>query len=55
VTPLHRPGFNIGINIGEVAGLTIFHCHVHLIPRRMGGVVNPKGGARAVIQGTPLY
>ena len=25
-------GFNIGINVGIVAGQTIFHAHVHLIP-----------------------
>ena len=30
-------GFNIGINNGESAGQTIFHCHIHLIPRREGG------------------
>jgi ATP adenylyltransferase len=29
-------GFNVGINAGEAAGQTIFHCHVHLIPRRVG-------------------
>jgi len=27
-------GFNIGNNSGEVAGQTIHHCHIHLIPRR---------------------
>jgi len=48
-------GFNIGINIGEVAGQTIFHCHVHLIPRRIGDVANPRGGVRAVIPGKALY
>ena len=48
-------GFNIGINIGEVAGQTIFHCHVHLIPRRMGDVVNPRGGVRGVIPGKAFY
>ena len=37
-------GFNIGINNGEVSGQTIFHCHVHLIPRREGDVKNPRGG-----------
>ena len=31
-------GFNIGINIGKDAGQTIFHCHVHVIPRRRGDV-----------------
>jgi len=42
-------GFNIGINIGEVAGQSVFHLHVHLIPRRVGDVENPKGGVRGVI------
>jgi diadenosine tetraphosphate (Ap4A) HIT family hydrolase len=27
-------GFNIGMNCGEDSGQTVFHCHVHLIPRR---------------------
>lgn len=34
-------GFNIGVNVGTVAGQTIFHCHIHLIPRRIGDVENP--------------
>ena len=25
-------GFNIGLNAGESAGQTVFHCHFHLIP-----------------------
>ena len=41
-------GFNIGWNCGEVAGQTIFHAHVHLIPRRKGDVENPRGGVRYV-------
>jgi ATP adenylyltransferase len=48
-------GFNIGINVGKVAGQTIFHCHVHLIPRRLGDVTNPRGGVRAVIPGKTSY
>jgi ATP adenylyltransferase len=48
-------GFNIGINVGEVAGQTIFHVHVHLIPRRRGDVANPRGGVRAVIPGRASY
>ena len=42
-------GFNIGINIGKDAGQTIFHCHIHLIPRRIGDVSNPEGGVRNII------
>ena len=48
-------GFNIGINCGEVAGQTIFHCHVHLIPRRSGDVESPEGGIRNVISGKGSY
>ena len=42
-------GFNIGTNSGKVAGQTIMHCHIHLIPRREGDVKNPQGGVRSVI------
>lgn len=48
-TPCETPdssGFNVGINCGEAAGQTIFHCDVHLIPRRVGDVANPRGGVR---------
>ena len=42
-------GFNIGMNVGKVAGQSIMHCHIHLIPRREGDVENPQGGVRSVI------
>src|SRR5690606_19755159 len=42
-------GFNIGINCGEAAGQSIFHLHVHLIPRYKGDIENPRGGVRGVI------
>ena len=42
-------GFNIGINSGKIAGQSIMHCHIHLIPRREGDVENPQGGVRSVI------
>ncbi len=48
-------GFNIGINIGEDAGQTVFHCHVHLIPRRKGDVEDPFGGVRHTIPGKGNY
>ena len=48
-------GFNVGINIGEDAGQTIFHCHVHLIPRRKGDVETPRGGVRGVIPSKQGY
>ncbi|MDA7594123.1 HIT family protein [Candidatus Pelagibacter sp.] len=42
-------GFNIGTNSGVIAGQSIMHCHIHLIPRREGDVDNPQGGVRSVI------
>lgn len=48
-------GFNIGINSGQSAGQTIFHCHVHLIPRRDGDVEDPRGGVRGVIAAKQRY
>ena len=48
-------GFNIGNNSGEVAGQTIFHCHIHLVPRRKGDVKNPRGGIRRVIPSKQNY
>ena len=42
-------GFNIGTNLGKVAGQSVMHCHIHLIPRREGDVENPQGGVRSVI------
>ena len=46
----HSPdGFNIGVNIGQAAGQSRMHVHVHLIPRYLGDVPNPKGGVRCVL------
>ena len=51
-----RPdGFNLGVNVGEVAGQTIFHVHLHLIPRYRGDVAAPRGGVRGVIPNKQNY
>jgi diadenosine tetraphosphate (Ap4A) HIT family hydrolase len=42
-------GFNIGINNGAAAGQTVGHVHVHVIPRRVGDVADPRGGVRWVL------
>ena len=48
-------GFNVGTNAGESAGQTVFHCHLHLIPRRAGDVDDPRGGVRGVIADRQKY
>lgn len=47
--------FNIGINFGESAGQTIFHAHIHLIPRRDGDTPDPRSGVRGVIPDKMSY
>lgn len=48
-------GFNVGMNCGASAGQTIFHAHIHLIPRRVGDTPEPSGGVRGVIPGKRKY
>lgn len=48
-------GFNIGINIGEKAGQTVNHVHIHLIPRYKGDVEEPRGGVRGIIPNKQKY
>jgi len=48
-------GYNVGINCGKAAGQTIFHVHVHLIPRYQGDIDNPRGGVRGVIPEKRIY
>ncbi len=51
----HPDGYNIGVNVGEAAGQSIFHVHMHVIPRYRGDVPNPRGGVRGVIPNKQNY
>lgn len=51
----HPDGFNVGININPAAGQTVFHCHIHIIPRYANDVENPRGGIRGVIPSKKEY
>lgn len=45
----HQPdGFNVGLNAGVAAGQTVRHAHVHVIPRYVGDIEDPRGGVRWV-------
>lgn len=48
-------GYNVGVNVGLAAGQSIFHVHIHLIPRYQGDVENPQGGVRHVIPKNAHY
>jgi diadenosine tetraphosphate (Ap4A) HIT family hydrolase len=51
-----RPdGYNIGANCREAAGQTVMHLHIHLIPRYLGDLENPRGGVRGVIPERRIY
>lgn len=44
----HPDGYNIGVNVGAAGGQTVFHLHVHVIPRYRGDVPDPRGGIRRI-------
>jgi len=52
---LNPDGFNIGINEGVIAGQTVMHLHIHLIPRYKGDMPDPRGGVRGVIPEKQKY
>jgi diadenosine tetraphosphate (Ap4A) HIT family hydrolase len=51
----HPDGYNVGINIGEAAGQTVAHAHIHVIPRYAGDAPDPRGGVRFVIPEKAKY
>ncbi len=52
----HKPdSYNIGINVSKVAGQSVPHTHIHLIPRYEGDVADPRGGVRNVIPNKRTY
>lgn len=52
---LHPDGYNVGFNAGEAAGQTVDHLHLHVIPRYIGDVEDPRGGIRHALPGRGNY
>ncbi len=48
-------GYNIGFNCGEFAGQSVFHCHMHIIPRYKGDIEKPRGGIRKILKRNSNY
>mgnify|MGYP002180561007 CR=1 FL=1 len=48
-------GWNLGVNVGEAAGQTVFHVHLHVVPRFVGDVDDPTGGVRGTMPGEADY
>jgi len=52
----HSPaGYNLGVNVGRAGGQTIGHIHLHVIPRYVGDVSDPRGGIRWVLPARASY
>jgi diadenosine tetraphosphate (Ap4A) HIT family hydrolase len=48
-------GYNVGVNVDTAGGQSIFHVHIHLIPRFTGDSARPQGGVRQVIPDKAAY
>jgi len=46
---LQPDGFNIGANCHAAGGQSVWHAHIHVIPRFEGDTPEPLGGVRNVI------
>ncbi len=48
-------GWNLGVNVGGAAGQTVYHVHLHVVPRFEGDVEDPTGGVRGTMPGEANY
>ena len=47
--------YNIGVNNGPLAGQTVPHVHIHVMPRYRGDVDDVRGGVRNIIPERAVY
>jgi diadenosine tetraphosphate (Ap4A) HIT family hydrolase len=55
VTGIRTDGLTIGVNAGAAAGQTVDHVHLHIVPRHVGDVADPRGGIRWVLPERAAY
>lgn len=48
-------GLTVGVNAGAAAGQTVAHVHLHIVPRHVGDVPDPRGGIRWVLPERAAY
>jgi diadenosine tetraphosphate (Ap4A) HIT family hydrolase len=48
-------GLTVGVNAGAAAGQTVPHVHLHIVPRHLGDVPDPRGGVRWVLPEKAAY
>lgn len=48
-------GYNLGVNVGASAGQTVWHAHLHVIPRYAGDAEDPRGGVRWILPSRAPY
>ena len=51
----HPHGYNLGVNAGPAAGQTVWHAHLHVVPRYEGDVADPRGGIRWILPDRARY
>jgi HKD family nuclease/diadenosine tetraphosphate (Ap4A) HIT family hydrolase len=52
----HKPdGYTFAVNVGQAAGQTLLHLHLHIIPRYLGNVDHPAGGVLSILPAKPHY
>lgn len=50
----HAPdGYNLGVNVNAAGGQSVWHVHIHLIPRYRDDVAEPLGGIRNLMPRRP--
>ena len=39
----HPDGYNVGFNVDDAGGQSVWHAHLHVLPRYKGDTLHPRG------------